>query len=65
AIELKFTEWSQFFQTKVPIDSPYGMRKVDPYRFVPQTSYSVEQFDRVYAAPVFPHRSRLFASPTI
>ena len=61
AIEIKFIEWSQFFQTEVPIESLYCMRKVDPYRFVPQTSYSVEQLDRGHAAPVFPHRSRLFA----
>jgi hypothetical protein len=39
---LKFTERSQFFQTEVQIDSPYGTRKVYPYRFVPQTSYTVK-----------------------
>jgi hypothetical protein len=57
---LKFTKTSHFFQTEVPIGSPYCMRKVQPYRFVPQTSYSVEQFDRRSAAPDFPLRSRFF-----
>ena len=36
------------------------MRKVYPYRFVPQTSYSVETIDRGRAAPDFPLRSRFF-----
>src|SRR5690349_15016197 len=39
------------------------MRKVHPYRFVPQTSYTVEQFGRCHAAPDFPLRSRLFFLP--
>src|SRR5271167_3288360 len=30
------------------------MRKVQPYRFVPQTSYSVEQFDRWSCGSGFP-----------
>jgi len=30
------------------------MRKVQPYRFVPQTSYSVEQFDRWSSGSGFP-----------
>jgi heme exporter protein A len=39
------------------------MRKVHPYRFVPQTSYSVENIDRGRAAPVFPQPEPLFRAP--
>jgi hypothetical protein len=61
---MKFTEWPQFFQTHDLIDSPYSMGKVHPYRFVPQTSYSVETIDRGRAAPELPLRSRFFICPT-
>src|SRR5271169_6537552 len=36
------------------------MRKVQPYRFVPQTSYSVEQFDRGLRGSGFPPPEPLF-----
>src|ERR1700730_18363397 len=42
--------------------SPYCRRKVQPYRFVPQTSYSVEQFDRRSRGSGFPPPEPLFCA---
>src|SRR5271166_2906257 len=39
------------------------MRKVQPYRFVPQTSYPVEQFDRWSCGSGFPPPEPLFSAP--
>jgi hypothetical protein len=57
---LNFTELSYFLQTEVPIRSEYNECKACPYRFVPQTSYSAEQFDRGLRGSGFPRRSRFF-----
>jgi hypothetical protein len=38
------------------------MRKVQPYRFVPQTSYAVEEFDRRSSGSGFPPPEPLFCA---
>ena len=60
-----FIKRSYFLQTKVPIRAPYGSRKVYPYRFVPQTSYSAASDGRWPSGSGFPLRSRLFMSPRL
>src|SRR5215472_3236411 len=60
-VRLKFIKSSYFFLTEVPIRTPYCECKACPYRFVPQTSCSVEQFGRGLRGSGFPLRSRFFA----
>jgi len=59
---LKFTESSHFLQIEVLIRSSYCMRKVQPYRFVPQTSYYGRAIRPMVSGSGFPPPEPLFSS---